>query len=548
MRFDRKIGFSLCFVAFGFFASRDASAQSTGFAVDRFDPAERGSEWFAGDTLDLRGHVRPAVGIVGSWSEDPLLVYNANGGKRGALVSRQVVTHLGGSLVLWHRLRGGLNIPIALAQDGDRPTTAGVRAKAPSTAFGDIRVAVDVRLIGEHGDPFTGALGAALYIPTGSADNYTSDGSARFAPRASIAGDISMFTYSARLAFEYRGLTDRLAGVKRGSELAFTAAAGVRSADQQLVLGPELFTTTVTNPGSFFEKTSTPVEGLLGAHYTAVHDLRFGAGLGTGLTRGWGAPAFRALLSAEWAPDYHKPEPPPPVVQPPPPPPPSDRDGDGIFDPDDACPDVAGIRTDDPKTNGCPAPPPPPDRDGDSIIDAEDACPDVPGVKNEDPKKNGCPSDRDDDGIIDTEDACPDLPGPGDKDPKQNGCPLARIEDNQVKISQQVRFKTSSAEILPESDPLLNAVAQILRDHPELTKIRVEGHTDNRGPAGFNKELSNKRAGSVVLWLIRAGVPKERLISTGFGLEKPIDSNLTDEGRQNNRRVEIHVVTAAPKK
>jgi OOP family OmpA-OmpF porin len=99
----------------------------------------------------------------------------------------------------------------------------------------------------------------------------------------------------------------------------------------------------------------------------------------------------------------------------------ADRDGDGVFDDEDACPDVAGVRTSDPKTNGCP--PPPPDRDGDGIPDNVDACPDVPGVKTDDPKTNGCPSDRDKDGIYDKDDACPDVPGVKTDDPKTNGCP-----------------------------------------------------------------------------------------------------------------------------
>jgi outer membrane protein OmpA-like peptidoglycan-associated protein len=523
-------------------ATAAADPSSSGFQLDRFEPSERGSEWFAGDSLDLRGHMRPAAGIVGSYAYKPLVVYNGNGDERGSIVSSQLVTHLGGSLVLWDRLRAGLDIPIALFQDGDNPAATGVRTGKPKTAFGDIRLAGDVRIIGTHGDPFQLAGGLVLFVPTGSRDNYTSDGNTRFMPRVLAAGDISLFTYAASLGFDYRPLTDTFHNTNLGSNFILTTAAGVRLLDhKELILGPELWATATTSSGSFFAKASTPVEGILGGHYTYT-DFRFGAGVGTGLTRGWGAPAFRALLSAEWAPAIKAPPPPPPAPLPPPPPPP-DRDNDGILDQDDACPDTPGIKTDDPKTNGCPAPPPPPpDRDGDTIIDSEDACPDVPGVKNADPKKNGCPSDRDDDGIVDTADACPDAPGPANADPKKNGCPLARIEDGQVKITEQVKFKTASAEILPESSTVLTAVALILRDHPEITKVTVEGHTDNKGAAAYNKDLSKKRAASVATWLIRAGIAKDRMASTGFGLEKPIDSNDTEEGRQNNRRVEFHVI------
>jgi outer membrane protein OmpA-like peptidoglycan-associated protein len=231
---------------------------------------------------------------------------------------------------------------------------------------------------------------------------------------------------------------------------------------------------------------------------------------------------------------------------PPEPPPPADRDGDGITDDVDACPDVPGPRNDDPAKNGCPPPAPPPDRDGDKIPDSVDACPDVPGVASEDPTKNGCPPDRDGDGIIDAEDACPDAPGPDDPDPKKKGCPLARIEGDQVRITEQVRFKTDSADILGDSEPVLLAVAVLLKNHPEITRVRIEGHTDNRGRATYNKELSKKRAASVVKWLVTKGIDKSRLVSNGYGLERPLVGNDTEEGRQANRRVEFHIEATGP--
>jgi outer membrane protein OmpA-like peptidoglycan-associated protein len=152
------------------------------------------------------------------------------------------------------------------------------------------------------------------------------------------------------------------------------------------------------------------------------------------------------------------------------------------------------------------------------------------------------PPDRYNDCVLDSADSCRDVPGPSVPVPKKNGCPLARVEGGQVKITEQVKFKTASAEILPESDLVLRAIADILKGHPEITKVRVEGHTDNKGAAAYNKDLSKKRATSVATWLIRAGIDKKRLTSEGFGLEKPIDDNSTEEGRQNNRRVEFHIV------
>ena len=86
---------------------------------------------------------------------------------------------------------------------------------------------------------------------------------------------------------------------------------------------------------------------------------------------------------------------------------------------------------------------------------------------------------------------------------------------------------------------------KVLTDHPEIKKLRVEGHTDNQGPAAYNKQLSASRAASVVKWLTSHGIEKDRLTSEGLGMEKPIDTNDTPAGRQNNRRVEFHIVEPA---
>jgi outer membrane protein OmpA-like peptidoglycan-associated protein len=215
---------------------------------------------------------------------------------------------------------------------------------------------------------------------------------------------------------------------------------------------------------------------------------------------------------------------------------PKDRDGDGVIDREDACADVPGVRSDDPKKNGCP-----PDRDGDGIADAEDACPDKPGVHSDDPSKNGCPGDRDGDGVVDDEDACPDAPGERNSDPAKNGCPAARVEQGQIKILERIEFKHDSAELQPDSERILNAVQKVLSEHPEITRLSVEGHTDNVGKAKYNERLSQRRSESVMKWLVKHDIAKSRLEAHGFGMSKPIDSNDTDSGRERNRRVEFHI-------
>jgi outer membrane protein OmpA-like peptidoglycan-associated protein len=172
----------------------------------------------------------------------------------------------------------------------------------------------------------------------------------------------------------------------------------------------------------------------------------------------------------------------------------------------------------------------------------------VAGVRTDDPKTNGCPSDRDKDGIPDAEDACPDFAGPRSPDPKKNGCPMARVEAGHVKILEQIKFKTDSAEIV-DSQAIIDAVRDALAAHPEIKHLRVEGHTDNVGTAARNKVLSTRRAAAVKAALIKAGVNAHELSSEGFGFSRPIEDNATEEGRAANRRVDFVIedlATTAP--
>ncbi|MFI5301788.1 MAG: OmpA family protein [Polyangiales bacterium] len=611
---------SLSLVALATSAAHAQTAVS-GFAIDRFEPSERGSEWFVQDSLDFRGHLRPVIGVVADYSHDDLVIYNPNGSQHFAPVEDMLLAHVGASLVLLDRLRFGVNLPVALFMDGDNASLEGYRYSAASGfAIGDLRLSGDVRLLGKYGDAFTAAFGVQVFVPIGSQSNYTSDGSVRIAPRLQVAGDVSMFAYAARVGFDYRSLESTInATSSLGSTFSFGASAGLRLMDRKLLIGPEIWGSTVVVNGNAFNDVTSPLEANLGAHYT-FGDWRVGGAWGFGVTRGYGSPQDRLLASLEWAPQAKTA--------------PADRDHDGILDVDDACPDVPGIKSADPTKNGCP------DRDHDGIVDKDDACPDVPGlassdptkngcpladkdndgipddedacpeekgVKSSDPKMNGCPPDRDGDGIPDKDDACPDVagpsnpdktkdgcpgdrdgdgirddkdacpdekgvasddpkkhgcnpdrdgdkilneddacpdaPGPKSKDPKKNGCPSVAIVGGEIKILQQVKFATDRAEILPESDKILGEVSKILREHPEITKVRIEGHTDNRGGADHNKDLSTRRAASVVKWLTTKGkLDAKRFESEGFGQDRPIDTNDTPEGRQNNRRVEFHIV------
>jgi outer membrane protein OmpA-like peptidoglycan-associated protein len=553
-------------------ASANAEAQNAGFALNRFEPSERGSHWFVMESLDFRGMARPAFGVVGDYQYRPLAIYDKNGDVRSQVIGHQLTTHVGGSLVIAETLRFAVNMPIVPYVEGEQGRLDGVTYTPPASSptVGDLRFGFDLKLFGQGEDAIAAAIGAQAWVPTGDQASYQSDGTFRGAPRLLIAGSPGIFTYAVKAGVMLRADDAKnFANSPVGHDFIYGASAGVRLADRRLVIGPEAYGSTVLTEQTFKTRT-TPFEILMGARYMCSCGLRFGAGAGPGITRGYGSPVVRVVGVIEWSPEIEekKPEPKP---EPPPPPKPADRDNDGILDSEDACPDVPGVRTDDPRTNGCADKDgdgiydpldacvdvpglesedpklngcPDPDRDKDGVPNAEDACPDVAGIKTSDPKTNGCPDpDRDKDGVANEQDACPDEPGKPDPDPKKNGCPKAFVAQGQIKILDQVKFKTGSAQILPgkDSEEVLQAVLKVLQDHPEITKLRVEGHTDNTGSAKINTKLSADRAASVVKWLTNKGIAKERLTSQGFGPDKPIDSNTTEEGRRNNRRVEFHI-------
>ncbi len=256
-----------------------------------------------------------------------------------------------------------------------------------------------------------------------------------------------------------------------------------------------------------------------------------------------------------------------------------DRDGDGIMDDVDQCPDDPEDLDDFEDSDGCPDP----DNDRDGIPDVEDDCPMVPEDFDGNDDLDGCPEsekkrvrDRDKDGIPDDVDECPreredfdgfeDSDGCPDPDNDEDGipdalddCPMVKevlngfedsdgcpdegeelvtITEDQVMLLKGVRFKTASDVIVgQQSFDILDAVAAVLMANPTM-KVRVEGHTDSRGKYQYNVGLSQRRAASVKRYLNKEkGIKRSRMKAKGYGPDQPVDTNDTEEGRTANRRV-----------
>ena len=447
-------------------------------------------------------------------------------------------------------------------------------------------------------------------VNSGVALSSSDEGVLRVLPKLALGGYGKHILWSFTAGFQYRpaaqiGSGVDLAGSTVGSELQLGAAIAYADMQRRFAIGPEAVLATQvlgTDSTKPFYRDFTSLEVLLAAHYNIAHQVNVGIAGGVGLLRQPGTPDGRVLLRIAYAPikeekkpildrdhdgildtddacpddrgiatdnpntngcpdrdrdgvidrldicpDVHKGERPDPDSKrlgcPA-----GDRDKDGVLDPDDQCIDVPkGDHPDpDPKKLGCPAG----DRDNDGVLDPDDQCVDVPKGDKPDPKKLGCPAgDRDKDLVVDHEDACPDQPGAPDPDPKKNGCPGATmITDGQIKIIEPVFFATNKDVILKRSFPVLEAVANSLKGAPSIKKVEVEGHTDNRGKAAYNRELSARRAASVVRFLVEKGIDAKRLQSVGHGPDKPIEDNKTAKGREKNRRVDFVIIDPAQPK
>jgi len=227
-----------------------------------------------------------------------------------------------------------------------------------------------------------------------------------------------------------------------------------------------------------------------------------------------------------------------------------DADGDGIKDSDDACPSVAGLVA----MNGCP------DADGDGVADKDDMCPNNKGTK----ANKGCP-DTDGDGVLDKDDKCstaagpaanagcpwPDTDGDGvlDKDDKcplvagvasEQGCPEMSKEDimDMDAFAKSILFDTGKVRFQSGVVAKLDGMLAIMKKFP-ISEFAINGFTDSIGTASNNLKLSGKRANAVKDYLVKNGIDASRLTAKGFGEKNSVASNMYKSGRTENRRVEI---------
>jgi OmpA-OmpF porin, OOP family len=350
-----------------------AQQQAEGFAVDRLYLSAPGGGWFVMDALNMRGGLGGAMSLTTSYAHNPLRV--SVGSDRFTVVAHEALADFGVAGTFGRfRLYINLDMPLDVSghcnevdgkpqcvtagsgttggyqftspNSGQPYTPTGVNPATATDALADGRVGFDARVLGTPDGRFRLGAGAQLFIPSPNTPNseFLSDGTFRVMGRVLIAGDVGRFTYAGQLGAHVRPRDDSpTPGGPQGSELLFGAAAGAKlralGETAAVVIGPEVYGASAFR--SLFSSNSTALEALLSARVEGTADdgrqLRVKLGVGAGIDPSFGAPEWRIVVGIEVF--NHS----------------TNRDGDAVTDSKDACPDVPGIKTRDPRTNGCPA-------------------------------------------------------------------------------------------------------------------------------------------------------------------------------------------------
>lgn len=374
---------------------------------------------------------------------------------------------------------------------------------------------------------------AELRFPFGDTKSFLSDRGLVFAPRLAAERRLGPFRVIVNAGWRLRSAPGRFMNLYVGHEFVLGGAGELDFPDFGKLRQPHALVelnmaTPAEAPFTFrdAEALKTPLELVVGGHALLGPHLTVNAGVARGLgANGYGHETLRVFGGLAY------------VEEPPPP----DDDGDGIPNSVDQCPNQAEVQNGYNDVDGCPDYEPIKDTDNDGVPDTVDSCPNDPGPMELD----GCP-DTDGDQLADLVDKCPKEAGP----PELAGCPPPPeeepvvLESERIRINNQILFELGKAKIDPQSYKLLDGVVKVLKEHPDVGPVLIEGHTDASGPAAYNLDLSRKRARAVEDYIADKGIDRSRLRSAGYSFEQPIAPNDTPVNRAKNRRTEFRLVDA----
>ncbi|MCP3145283.1 Ig-like domain-containing protein, partial [Pyxidicoccus xibeiensis] len=563
----------------GALVAQPASAQVTApvasqaIDVQQYKPGPGAADILGIHSARVQRHLGWNVGLSVNYADKPLNFLDPRQDRFiTALVRSQVGLDLMGAVGLFDRLELGVVLPVTLQDSEPAPQVdPSFSQGVGSGGIGDLRLVPKARLV--DGEAFGLALAVPVVLPTGGGSDFLGGSGVAVQPRL-VAEYGQKLRLAANVGMDFRE-KQQLRNLNTGNAFTYGVGAEIPFTVGELPLAAAA--TVVGALGLDEQDTEErPLELLAALKYRSLGGLAAHVGAGPGLTRGYGTPGFRVLAGLSYSPE------PKPEAKPMPTPAPTDTDGDGLMDGDDSCPTEAEDKDGFEDADGCPDPdndqdgifdsadkcvsqpetqnghddrdgcpdtePAPVDTDGDGLMDPNDGCSKEPEDKDGFEDSDGCPDpDNDKDGIADTADKCPNEPEVINGVQDDDGCPdkgkvKVQVDGERILILEKVYFATSKDIILSRSFPLLKQVAAVLRANPQVELLRIEGHTDDQGNDAMNLDLSKRRAANVRAFLIKEGIAANRLDSEGFGETKPVDTNKTAKGRENNRRVEFNIL------
>jgi outer membrane protein OmpA-like peptidoglycan-associated protein len=480
-------------------------------------------------------HLVPSAWLLLSYAHDPLVYRDADGVQIGdSIVEHQINAELAASLGLFDWVEIGVVAP------GLYLRGAGFDGQGlDEFTTGDLRVLTKVMLT-----PWRDGVVASFRVQSDlipiaqlnkNAGSLAGEKLPNVTPAFSVGLNTTHFRLGVDLGFLVRAPTTigtETDSITVGSQFTYAAGGEITILPKTLLFTTDLHGSAAPQGFLGSDRAAFPLEVNAAIKwFTGPIVLMLGAG--TGLVPDYGSPDVRGFAAIGF---YQRNE---------------DRDGDGIKDSVDECPDVPEDKDGFQDEDGCPDP----DNDGDGILDRDDKCPNDPEDIDRWQDSDGCPDpDNDGDGILDEDDECPNDPEVFNGFEDEDGCPdeadkkkLVVVKRERIEINDKIFFAYDSDRILPQSYELLDSVAKVINEHTEIAQIFIEGHTDSDGSDEYNLQLSDRRAKSVMRYLIENGrVEPKRLRAQGFGESRPIASNANEEGKAKNRRVEFRIVNPEP--
>ena len=486
-----------------------AQAPSAPFNLQLARPAMDAQGLYSLEASQVLPAWEPSFGLVLGYLYEPLVLAGSSGRLR---VKQLVAGRLQAAVGLPYGIELGAGLPV-MAVQLMRASAQAAPTHNDAQGLADLDVAAKARILDTSRYPLGLTLLLSATFPVGDGNQFLGRSQVTLAPVLVLDAHLArrrlhlLTNLGARFAL---GASRQLADDPRCSATACSPGAPLRS-DHQLLWGigaawsllPARLSTFVEVRGQLglsapfaAEQLQTAQEAALGLklYLAGRSHLLLGVGRGLHLAQDnhpAGSPALRLFAGFIFEPTT------------------GDRDGDGIADDVDRCPD-------DPE-----------DKDG---FEDDDGCPDL---------------DNDKDGIPDTDDLCPNEAVTRDNDKDRDGCPdrpLVRRAKGVLLVLEKIHFETNRATIRPISHPLLDAVVSALKVHQDIALLEIQGHADERGTAAHNLRLTSARAKAVYRHLVQHGADSRRLRHRGYGETRPIDRGHGPAAWSKNRRVEFVIV------